>query len=1229
MSRHLLAALIVGLIATTAAGQMTMRGGGPFAGGTVEGPAASVSFTRSEGLQTNSAELDDYIAISGGEPYATDLADLIGHADTAKDSWPHTLTAGAWEDDGDDCEPVGGTTTDDTLRLAATDVFALAMAGKLTGNALYYIEAREHILEFAATTGFDVGTLDGSNQCILHLGSAVANVLEAAWLLEDAGFGSWTPADRLVLATWAAEEAFPLLSWGIDTRKNNWGSVTFVSALATAAYANGGIAELTLHDATTETPSEYLGAAATTRLDKFLSISGGDELDSTCSPTYDFGLQANGAYPDDLRRPSTIGTADCEAATMSAHSSDGACSLDTTCGSSGGFFYSQKNLTALVHIAEILRRLGDGGAFFELDSRAGNQVNLIDMARFATNYQVSSDYQEGYIHDNTQFQYVLGSYFGDADLAAARTDGDVSVRGGRDLAYSKITHPPAAPAGDFVTLEESPLYNASGTLVDMTERVAPPMPLQLPIRTDSGFTINTDLAAASCSSDFTTSATIVSKIAAVSPYTVIVLPNCTINVEVLSDSATAPIRLGLASNGYDDGVILRGQANTKFYFRPQAAAVDWSGGNVARGPIIGRLLQIGEGTPSAFETCAWDPTSASIGSWVVKTSVSGCLDTYGAGDIIRLKTDSIPGAGTQGFKFATRITCRTTAAGVQAGSDCSRNPGINEIQLADPLPMDYRTGQYHWGENAGGEYTRAGNAGQGVYASTSGHLIEHIERVGSGRGGVGAETNNVPEFNGIENVTLESEYPGSGDGQKAYIRVENSSDSWFSGSEITRGYASHITVAGGMRFQIFGNKIAGPVYKSDCFGKIVSLTPDVNPVRLTVQTDTIGASSCSALESASPNPMIQISHDADEPGIAGGYFRFSIVTPASGTDPRTQVISLTGVDGAGMNPDPGGLIMKLDEFSAGGTYCYGPNSSNIQHTNNSMDGIRIGPLMQDGCSVVMNANFMTHNTATDRVFRGIFPHGNALAPGPWTEMNVMDGPQVFNASSNGNTGGTTRHGEGLNRLSYKDRLFNSGSGVQGDFGARGTFATNEQPHQGGASNEDWSILEGVVAGISGGDLDWVNNDGSSCNVLGGNCYLPADGDTAVSPYQTKGLAWFRTRCDGCNLDTGFDDGANVNPTTLTDTTSGGGDGSPERSESTTVPAAWAAEAGTEPTGIVNREAPPWWCVEAVAFGQQGGHYDDLTGGVLALDPIPAELLHADAACTTPGWTGAFDQPPWL
>lgn len=381
-------------------------------------------FDRVSGLQTNTTELNRFVALSGSGSYATDRSLLSTDATSARDSWAYTITSGAWESDAGVCEPVGATQVGNQYDVSyiATDIFAMALSGYIENSSTLKSSARTRLLELAAITDFEAADLSGGNQCILDLGAAAAHIVEAALLLENMGYSGWSVTDRFQLANWLATEVFPLVSWGIDNRKNNWGIITFSSALAIASYSEGVIATLTKWNASTISPTAYM-AAASTPLNKWLSTAGGNELDSQCTATV-WGLQSHGGFPDELRR--SFGVADCDETSLAFDSN----------GTSTG--YQQKTTAALAHSCEILRRLdGNGARCFDLTSHGGNDEAVYDAAQFSSGSTFStytlSDFYQGY-------RYVAGEYYADSAMKAALDDGSVSVQGGHDYSYTRITH---------------------------------------------------------------------------------------------------------------------------------------------------------------------------------------------------------------------------------------------------------------------------------------------------------------------------------------------------------------------------------------------------------------------------------------------------------------------------------------------------------------------------------------------------------------------------------------------------------------------------------------------------------------------------------------------------------------------------------------------------------------------------------------------------------------------
>lgn len=445
---------------------------GPFLGQTTSQTTPVVNVARTIGLQTNMTELARFDAIwdaeLGSGTATTDRANLGSHATTARDSWSstYTITAGAWESDANTCEPVGATSVGDeyNIRNAATDIFAMALYGALLdletpgSGDTYFAATKTRLQEFEAITDFEASDVSDANECIIDLGSAVPHLLEAAWLLEDAGYtgvGEWETADKLSFAIWARDEVFPLTSWGIRARKNNWGITTYAASVAIAAYGQyltgfDSVSEWNGATPTIRTPTNYL-AIGLTRLSDWLDNSA-NEFDSQCQDaTFEFGLQGDGAFPDELRREAG-GTANCSESSLAFACGDASTGSITDCGGdTGAHFYQQKATNNLVRVCEMFRRLdGNGLRCFELtshDNDPGTRQAPYDAMLFSTTAleAPSGTYQgifrDYFVNDNTQgFRYVGATYYDDFCVYNALDDGNVDVRGGRDYAYTKITH---------------------------------------------------------------------------------------------------------------------------------------------------------------------------------------------------------------------------------------------------------------------------------------------------------------------------------------------------------------------------------------------------------------------------------------------------------------------------------------------------------------------------------------------------------------------------------------------------------------------------------------------------------------------------------------------------------------------------------------------------------------------------------------------------------------------
>jgi len=406
------------------------------------GPPVLLGSLTQNGNQFSVAELTtfkaSYDALS--EPYQSRGDDVISDADDPLD----TITAGAWEDDTSSghCEPVGQENAFPyrVLRDTAHHILGNALACFVAEDDAQCADAHDGLLEYAATTGFareDGGArLDGANECILDLSTAVFHLVEAALLLENMGYSGWSQADHDTLQAWLrSADVFEAVSWPVTTRKNNWGILGIRSAAAVATYIDSNLSLTDWEGTVHPSPRAYYDAAKPL-VQTWASNQVGDDLDSDCEEAGAvFGYQASGAWPDGQRRGPADDATECGETSISAF-----CTALDDC--DNGHFYSWKTWNALGSLAELARRQGDTSYYTEA---WGAGVTLEDILGYLTTggYEVPR-----FFHG---FLYSSYEYYGPSATNSVALADPTFTRGGADYAYNALTSgaefPTVSPGG--------------------------------------------------------------------------------------------------------------------------------------------------------------------------------------------------------------------------------------------------------------------------------------------------------------------------------------------------------------------------------------------------------------------------------------------------------------------------------------------------------------------------------------------------------------------------------------------------------------------------------------------------------------------------------------------------------------------------------------------------------------------------------------------------------------
>ena len=771
--------------------------------------------------------------------------------------------------------------------------------------------------------------------------------------------------------------------------------------------------------------------------------------------------------------------------------------------------------------------------------------------------------------------------------------------------------PTPPPVDEFVSLSESITFGPGGTIADLTGRFA--YPEYIEPKTDwTGWTENTTLKDAGCSTNSDTWTALKSAITTASDNTRIWLPDDCKVLAFITPSVGGGAgnyvipdsKDGLALYCDDPdvcGLELRYNASSS----PQW---DYTAGAANAAQLRNWLFSVGSSQSAAVQSCPWSggydigTKRLSLGCSVATTGGTA----WGPGDIVRLTTTQIKGFGTANFNVLASVTCvdgATAGTGDRSGTDCTELTGDNQIQINNPLPMDYNPAGYFWGENAGLGFTTCTNPSScgttlvpDTYAVTSGHTVGQVERKNGS-----APTDNVAEniyFSGI-GWSLYPEFIGG-----AYVRVLDGFNVHFYRNDFdARVGAQNVITTGGSgpgeasHVSIHSSDFSYGSFKTTCYTEITRIAiTDADTLTITYDN----SSTCN-FSNAGGDDSAAFTSDVDEPKLAGKA-RPKTASVLVSTTPARRSITVDVDTTVGVNEcaegsgDPcEGIVIDLDKFDNAMIYCNN-RSSNIQVVNNVFHNATQSQIMQSGCSQYIFTNNYTTKDADFGRGRGPFHHGNAGAPGHLFEGN--DSSHAFQPFDGSNRR-PTDNGEGVAHTWYKNRCREvSTTGTVSGYGAvSGTCFNNSSTPQMGGSNEDWTIALNAGKEVVSGVMDDDRNYNSSSPYP----------TTTAAPHNLYKMWWYRNRCTGtgCNQDDNFDAG---NTSTVRDNSA------TDQDEIATVPVGWSGEIGEEPTSLFFTAKPEFWCDEALTFGEIGAYYDDFSG---TLGKLPAQIRYEAGTCTLP------------
>lgn len=239
------------------------------------------------------------------EPYKTNRSQFLAQSQYVGSgtawSWGTMSNNGSYrvEDVGASYGTCGTDVQEKFLKNGGASAYAKAIAYHLTADVTYAQTVRAKALELAKTYDYGDVEYSGSNNCILELAWSIPMWIQAVDLLAD--WSGWTAADKEEFQEWLAGVAYKKTAWSSRVRKNNWGAGGSAASAFIADYVYGSRFSLTeIMPATkTLTPTQAYKEHMQLQKDRMNTVWKGD---SQCGV---WGIQANGGFPDELRRGST------------------------------------------------------------------------------------------------------------------------------------------------------------------------------------------------------------------------------------------------------------------------------------------------------------------------------------------------------------------------------------------------------------------------------------------------------------------------------------------------------------------------------------------------------------------------------------------------------------------------------------------------------------------------------------------------------------------------------------------------------------------------------------------------------------------------------------------------------------------------------------------------------------------------------------------------------------